>query len=334
MKYDTHFIPENVIPSGYLNVFNGGTLVGKIKAGGLKLPDLGSKRYSIGALSDVHVSSAADAKLTKALSYLRNTEKVAFACIAGDLTWTGTDAEFEQYKSTIAAYADNTYECTGNHDVQQTSATVDFMKPYTGHDLYYSFTQGDDVFIMFGMTGWPGKTGTMFSTESLQWLYETLEANRDKRCFVFEHCPQFDSTLRPYPTAPTGDLLNGDSGRVFQSLLAHYHNVVWFHGHTHITFDWQKECQYANYDKEMGCHSVHIPALANGKSYDETQGKYVTDSGESYGYVVDVYDNHIVLRGRDFANDKFLPIATYCLDTTLVEIPAGTFTDSTGMITT
>jgi hypothetical protein len=333
-KYETKFIQQNKAPNDYIYVYNGTELVGKIKSSGLKMPMLGSKLYSFGALSDVHVSSASDFKFTKAFRYLNDVEKVKFTCIAGDLTWTGLESEFENYASCVAPWKDKTWECTGNHDVQTSKATFDFLKSYTGHDLYYSFTEGNDVFIMFGMTGWASYTGEMFSAESLQWLYETLEANRNKRCFVFEHCPRFSSALRPYPTAPTGDLLNGDTGRVFQSLMAHYENVVWFHGHTHIVFDWQKDCQYANYDNELGCHSIHIPALVNGKTYDDAQSKYVTNSGDSFGYVVDVYESNIVLRGRDFAHEKFVPIATYCLNTTLKTIEANTFTDSTGTIKT
>ena len=61
-------------------------------------------------------------------------------------------------------------------------------------------------------------------------------------------------------------------------------------------------------------------------------GTSAKESSGSQGCVVDVYENHIILRGRDFVANKFLPIATYCLDTTLQTIEANTFTDSTGMI--
>ena len=59
---------------------------------------------------------------------------------------------------------------------------------------------------------------------------------------------------------------------------------------------------------------------------------------ESEGYIVDVYENCIILNGRDFIdNDKDghgLGIATYKIDTTLQTIEANTFRDSTGTITT
>ena len=57
-------------------------------------------------------------------------------------------------------------------------------------------------------------------------------------------------------------------------------------------------------------------------------------TAESEGYVVDVYRNHIVLRGRDFAKGKFLPLAQYCIDTTFTPVAEGTYTDSTGTIHT
>jgi hypothetical protein len=61
---------------------------------------------------------------------------------------------------------------------------------------------------------------------------------------------------------------------------------------------------------------------------------YETIHADSEGYVVDVYENGIHLRGRDFVKGEFLPIASYWLDTTLQTIPAGTYTDSTGNIIT
>lgn len=88
--------------------------------------------------------------------------------------------------------------------------------------------------------------------------------------------------------------------------------------------------------------------MSDGDFYEETGGDTLTLlemkkkvlglieelNAESEGYVVDVYKKHIVLRGRDFVSEKFLPIASYWLDTTLQTIEANTFTDSTGTIMT
>ena len=57
-------------------------------------------------------------------------------------------------------------------------------------------------------------------------------------------------------------------------------------------------------------------------------------SSGSEGYLVDVYENGILLRGRDFAKGEWMPIATYWIDTTLQTVEAGTYKDPMGTITT
>ena len=114
--------------------------------------------------------------------------------------------------------------------------------------------------------------------------------------------------------------------------MNHYTNAIWFHGHSHTTFDSQEDNTFANYDHKFGCHSIHIPSLAVPREY--ANEAYVGMTSESEGYVVDVYENHIVLRGRDFASGKFLPIAQYCINTTFNPVSPKTYIDSTGTIIT
>lgn len=361
-KYETNFIPQNKAPKNtdYIHVYDGTNLVGKIKMGAVKMPLLGNKLYSFGALSDVHVTNSTSAmtQFQKALEYFNNTENVVFTCISGDLISNGTADQFATYRNARDTYSPNipVYDCTGNHDVESTAVapflTRESTQPYIGRDLYYSFTQGDDLFIMFGMSGWISKTGDIFTVDAIQWLYETLEANRNKRCFVFEHCPSMvvvdgivaeesSSNLFDRSTSgsilglkpPTGNLLNqGSTSKPFRELMAHYKNVVWFHGHSHMDFHYQKDCAQVNYDKNFGCHSVHIPSLASGRKLKADGSGWENPAG-SYGYVVDVYEHNIVLRGRDFLTDAFVPIATFCLDTTPQEVEASTFAEITGITT-
>ena len=340
-KYEK-FIPQNIAPynATKIGVYNARSnkKVTDIALQNLRPTNLGNKLYSFGALSDIHLQyETAQDDFKKALKYLNETEDVEFTCICGDLTDNGEDADFETYVNYVNTYSHNTpvYECTGNHDAWNNAIPFNKMKPYTGHDLYYTFTQGNDVFIMFGTQHYDndGKSYTPFSKASLQWLYETLEANRNKRVFLFQHYLRFDGSGKPYPKAPTGDALKyGENGSTFKALTEHYKNVIWFHGHSHTKFDCQEDCSYANYDRMFGCHSVHIPSLAVPKDYENDV--YVGIASDSEGYVVDVYEKYIVLRGRDFVKGEFLPIAQYCIDTTLKNIEANTFTDITGIITT
>ena len=336
-KSYVNFIPENVAPVGVKKIgvydSSGKRLFG-ILLDDLALPsDRGKKLYSFGSLSDVHVQyDTAQADFQKALAYLNNTEDVEFTCICGDLTVNGTDAELTQYKGYVDSYSPNTpvYAVFGNHDTYQ--GLYNNTQKYTEQPFNYTFTQGEDVFIMIGnISGYSGAIGTLFTQATLQWLYEQLEANRNKRCFLFQHILSAKGCGDAFNVYPHTKL-SGDEATVFESLVSHYKNVVWFHGHSHFKFYLQYGNDMANIDKVFGTWSVHIPSLSVPR--DVSGSSYSTIYAESEGYVVDVYKDGIHLRGRDFVKEEFLPIASYWLDTTLVNIPEKTYVDSTGTITT
>lgn len=306
-----------------------GNRVGIAHLGSLANPAKGEKLYSFGALSDVHVTySTAESDFGAALRYLNNVENVAFTCIAGDLTTNGTESELAKYKSVVDSYSSNTpvYAMAGNHEYYRT-VSQSYLENYMGHPLYYSFNHGDDVFIMCGC--YSDKEDGMFTAEFLQWFYETLEANRNKRCFVFEHF---------FPPEDSGDACGvygwnfgtGEKSSVFLSLLKHYKNTVLFHGHSHLKFYLQEKDSKANYNDSAGYKSVHIPSISVPR--DAVNGVLTDVDSGSEGYVVDVYEHGVHLRGRDFVNREFLPIASYWLGTTLQTITAGTYQDSTGTI--
>ena len=249
-----------------------------------------------------------------------------FICIAGDMSDKGTDDEWLDYKNHVNEYSPNTtvHLCTGNHDTAN-DITYEYPIQYTGHPLWYSFEQNNDVFIMFGLRQWQGNN--VFYDEALQWLYETLEENKDKRCFVFQHEMRLDGCGNGHGLYGW-DGLSGRNGQVFLSLMEHYKNVIWFHGHSHTPFRLQstQPTPIANYDRLHGCHSVHIPSLAVPR-YGNSD-----DIFDAEGYVVDVYENGIHLRGIDFIEKEFVPIASYWIDTTPIEIPANSYVDTRGVI--
>ena len=336
MALYSDFIAENVAPKNVrrIGIYNAqGNRVGQIPLGPLAFPVAGSKLYSFGALSDVHLQyTTAQTDFQRALTYLNDVEDVAFTCISGDLTSNGTAEELAVYKNYIDTYSPNTpvYAIPGNHEGMN-SGILEIIETYTGHPLYYSFTHGNDVFVMVGVKA--DSEGSLFAAEELQWLYETLEANRNKRCFVFEHVNPQDSCGNAMGIYAY-DIWGGTEATVFESLMMHYPNVVLFHGHSHLKFYLQYGSDKANYDNSWGCHSVHVPSLAVPRDGDASGASSRTEVyADSEGYVVDVYANGIHLRGRDFVRGEFLPIASYWLDTTLQEVPAGTYTDATGTIT-
>ena len=340
-KYN-HLISKNTAPVGAkkIGIYNSvGNRICGFSLGKLSLPVNESDRlYSFGAISDIHLNyQTGEDDFRKALTYFDQNEEIDFICICGDFHNNGTNAELALYKEYIDNYFTRkpVYAIPGNHENYPDGVAqgniADRIKPYTGKDSYYCEYHGNDVFIMCGIHS--NAAGSLFKSGQLQWLYNTLEANRNKRCFLFIH---------PRPDDGCGDVLGvygnslwgGTEKTVFESLVKHYSNCIIFHGHTHMAFDLQVYGDTANYDKQFGCHSVHISSLSSPREDTNGDGKWDHLYAESEGYVVDVYENGIHLRGRDFVKGEFLPIASYWLDTSLQTIEANTFTDSTGTVRT
>lgn len=287
----------------------------------------------------------------------------------------GATNEMSLYKSIVTSYAKTkpVYAISGNHETSYgVYITDERIRPYTGNGLYYSFTKGSDVFIMLGhyggyREGAGGWRSTEFLSNSkmtenpyapngvdeLQFLYNELEAHRNQRCFVFIHeLPSAHGVGNPcnlYGQHSSASAIwnpnDGGLGKAIIDLLCHYKNSILFHGHSHTRFELQTLDPKANYGEVVltdgrRYKSIHIPSLSVPRDDDEGTGdKPLKDVyAESEGYVVDVYDDYIILNGRDFIdNDKdgnILPIATYKIDTTLQAILPNTFVDSTGIIET
>ena len=336
----TNFIPQNVAPLGArrIAIYNTqGNRVGQIPLGPLTPPNPSKKLYSFGALSDVHLSyTTGETDFINTLNYFNNVNPVDFICVSGDLSDVGTDEKLARFKELVEQYSPNLpiYVSAGNHDaydvnwnLRDEAVVSAAMQTYTGNPLYYSFEYGDDVYIFVGVCA-----GT-FSQAELQWLYETLERYRNRRCFLFQHVFAFEGSGNVFGLY-TYDLTNNTMFRVFKSLLQHYHNIIWFHGHSHTKFHGQEFGATANLDRYFGCWSVHVPSIAVPRTDADGDQEFQTEYQDSEGYVVDVYENGIHLRGRDFVKGEFLPIASYWLDTTLQTVEAGTYKDSTGTIIT
>ena len=124
--------------------------------------------------------------------------------------------------------------------------------------------------------------------------------------------------------------MGGTSGAEFLRIIRQYKNTIWFHGHTHLTFGAEKY----PVNEELGYRSVHIPSLSGPRFYNaetnalenyyfDEHGNKIWGSLLAEGYIVDVYESKIVLRGINFAagtnkNEvSAFPDEVYVLDTTL-----------------
>lgn len=330
------YIEQNCAPLGAkrIGVYSGSKKVGNIR---LTNPyfrtESGEKLYSFGALSDVHYQyDTAAEDFQRALTFL-NSYGAEFTCICGDLTELGTTEHLAAYKNCVDTYKGNmtVYATTGNHEGYNANIE-NVIETYTGTPLYYKIERGSDVFIFVGVKG--DAEDNLFAAGELQWLYETLEEHRNQRCFVFQHVRPQDGCGNAFGIYGY-DIWGGTEAIVFESLMRHYRNVILFHGHSHLKLGLQTLHRKANYDNDFGIHSVHIPSLSVPRGGNAAgASSSVMLYAESEGYVVDVYEDGIMLRGRDFVDGKYLPEGTYWLDTRIKCVPEKTYMDSTGTIVT
>ncbi len=274
--------------------------------------------YSFGLLSDLHIQYETGTEdFKRALIYLR--DKVPFTCICGDLVSYATAENMAEYREYVDAYSGDMplFECSGNHDtydfvngeVKAGTLTGKLLERWidaTGKENpNYSFECGEDVFIFLSMKS--DNPDDLFEEEGLRWFAQTLEKNKNKRCFVFQHVQDPEDKTAD-PSRSYSDILNGISGREFLRLIKKYKNTVWFHGHTHLTF----QGDYSPINEDLGYRSVHIPSLSSLRFYDEKlnalENFYFDEHNNkvwgallSEGYIVDVYRNKIVLKGINFA---------------------------------
>lgn len=369
-----HFIPENTAPKGAkrIGVYNAdGKRICTVPLGRMAHPT-GELIYKAGLLSDTHVypykpgPMKQDVKLENALRYFEDAG-CAFVIICGDLTAGGfyrgnsaadayyDEAQMRNYAAACKTVGIPVYSIFGNHENYLGKSIADVIAGLKSGSLTGTAMTDEEIKEAFGITTESFETfeheGDLYilvnevhstlpmSNTDYERLRETLAANTDKRCFVFVH-----------------SFLNNDSGNAnnvqgnclfdvweanrkgitaeFMAMMAQYPNAILFHGHSHLKFEWQAVDKNANYTHRNGFHSVHIPSSGAPRIILNGGTATTEDNDGSEGYIVEVYDNCIVLNGLDFASEKPVPLGVYKLDTALQAVEADTFTDSTGIIVT
>lgn len=327
-----HFIPQNTAPVGAkrIGVYDAnGNKVCTIPLGGLTPPD-GEPLYSFGLLSDLHVwkvesSWNGNLKLDKALKFIQASDCV-FCAHCGDITQTGlydegnnttlATAQFDVYKSICDKYTIPVYGICGNHEnyVNPITNNLTELKYYTETDLYYTIEQDNDLFVFIGQPSY----NEVMGDDALQWLEETLAANTSRRCFVFIHSyiEEDSGDAVDYRENSVFDYWGTLKTNAFMDIMRQYPNIILFHGHSHVKFECQEYDDNATYTEKNGFKSVHVPSVGKPRDIILSTGETPEDYSGSQGYIVDVYDDCIVLNGWDFINNEPIPLGTYKIDTT------------------
>ena len=328
------FSPLNAIPDNATRII---AIHKDIISADFKIPDskrlnINNKLFSYGALSDIHIDGDDDddgftkSDFAKEISYFETNGAVAI-CNSGDITRDG----YEHDVAAILPFINNTnlpiYTARGNHDNANDCSGLDnelYLSIEPNGNLFLKEINGE-IFIFCGIISSSSSNSSIFNDAQITQLSAWLKTYKDRRVFLYEHL-FFGETGNIYNLYSGNGMSDSGNAGEFKKLMSKYRNVILFTGHSHLEFSLQRLGVHANISQRTDtlCHRVHIPSASRPRynainTPDIKENTYTYNLG-AQGYLIDVYEDFIILKGMDFTKGKNLPYATYILDTTPISI--------------
>lgn len=263
-------------------------------------------------LSDTHISDVFPATMYKMRSALTDLATVGPGAdalvVVGDLVEYGHRQDYALFDLTLhtSPHPDRVVSAIGNHEFHA-GESADVMRQrfldYVGRRRVYFDTSVCGIPLVFvGSEGIvPGETSSnafdaLITSSQLDWLETTLAraARADRPTFVFLHQPPE----------------NVDTGGRLQDILRATSNVVLFWGHWHGNLQWLTEGPDAGWlGNPEGYWRVHTGAITYINEYHHNADGSVSTTFQAdwrQGLLVDVYEDAVVVRGRDVAQHQWI----------------------------
>ncbi|MCR5690292.1 MAG: metallophosphoesterase [Clostridiales bacterium] len=236
----------------------------------------------------------------------------------GDTTSRGSVENWELVKGLFAKYrpAKQVLLTVGNHDLWADGGFEEALKNYldysnlicgTDHEkTWFSHTVNGYKLIFLGNTTDAGCEAHL-GREQIEWLKAELDAAEGRPAFVFCHQSLNRKHGLPVTWDASGkseDPLDGGLGEEsdeVEAILKAHKNVFYFSGHSHMGIGGEnclKENGYSSFENDGGVELVNLPSMACGNHHGE-------DKSTGVGCVLEVYDDRVVLRPRNFAKRAY-----------------------------
>lgn len=247
---------------------------------------------SFAVVSDIHVETNNPepyGRFKGVLEGIKAGEDIKTAVYLGDNVMNGQDLENFFFYTAVKAVspAENNLVVMGNHDIGNGEGVythlrdsfLGFNHTLTGeryeNPYYYKVIDGC-YFIVLGIEDLTVNESVMTQAQ-LDWLKGVLDEAQaaDANIFVLNHHPM--------------NYLNGVPSDSLENLLKQYDKVMFFHGHMHKAMD------ETSYYTMSGIPCFNVPRA--------------TDIGD--GYIVEVYEDEILVRGRNFIEGSWYEALEY-----------------------
>ncbi len=265
-------------------------------------------------LSDVHMEGNNEEKFQffgEAIRDIKTAEENHELIFLGDNTMNNQVVELSAFYGILDQYYSGFYNVvSGNHDLCPSDYNVgdyahlkrrflDYgneFHSFNGDDLYYVFSIGYYVFIVLGSESDAGINEDI-SDEQFLWLENELKLHEDdgRPIFILNHYPLNHTWNDVWTEGHIGE----DSERLREIMKNSKNRIIYFSGHLHMGL-YDNQVSYINEDNIT---YINVPAFGT----DNTNGDAdIQDKG--MGMYVEVYENEIIVRVRNFAEHKWMDI--------------------------
>lgn len=196
----------------------------------------------------------------------------------GLIRWEDQDISLEHWKERLARFMEKTGTESTYHD--------HWINGY--HFIFLGTEEGLEIFCSL-------------SQEQLSWLDAKLgeEAALDRPVFLFLHQPLKDTVAGSYEQQKWYGVVQDAE---LKAVLARHPQTILFTGHTH----WELEAPNNHFDGQGA-----LPTMFNAASVAYLWTDQDEHKDGSQGYYVEVYRDHVLVRGRDFTRGEWIESAQF-----------------------
>lgn len=247
---------------------------------------------SVAVISDVHVETN-NAKtinnLRGVLNGIKAAQDIDATVFTGDNVMNGQALENAFFYTAVRAVmpTETNYVITGNHDLGNGEGDYSKFRDsfilcnnlFLGNKIdelyYYRVVNGCYMIFLSSEDLCVGDY--VISDKQMEWLEGVLEEAKAANApiLVFNHHPIYLIRDRDY--------------RSLAWLLQKYDNLVYFHGHYHNELDAE------NFSEWHGVKCVNLPRSTESTEFEPGDG-----------VIVEVYENEIIVKGRDFIKGEWI----------------------------
>ncbi|MBQ3708418.1 MAG: metallophosphoesterase [Clostridia bacterium] len=230
----------------------------------------------------------------------------------GDIADHGSESEYKRVKEIIGERnsVPPVHYVIGNHDVSMGKGykkQLEIFNEFSGNDeAYYDlWIEGYHfIFLALGSEGAP----LPIPEKELKWLDSVLDedASPEKPIFVFCHESIMDTVAGSTQEEGWWGISNGDK---VAAIFSEYPQTVFFNGHSHWEMDSKNEMFAGDGKRTFAAFNTSsVGYLWTG--YNVVPGEYLYGSE---GLFVEVSDNALTVRGRDFVNGLWSASAQFAV---------------------